>query len=61
MKKSTFIDYGVIMAVRSHRKKKNLLNAEQQRSQSMQAGHSKGAPGKDTTRKITVYTRELVA
>jgi ribosomal silencing factor RsfS len=61
MKKSTFIDYTVIMAARSHRKKKNLLNAEQQRLQSMQVSHTKPAPGKDTTRKIIVYSRELVA
>jgi hypothetical protein len=61
MKKSTFIDYNVIMAVLSHRKKKKPVNAAMPGTAVMEISHSNAGPEKDAPRKITVYTRELVA
>ena len=59
MKKGTFIDYTVILAARSHRKNKNL--AHQKSKQAMEISHSFSNLKKQETRKITAYTKELVA
>ena len=59
MKKGTFIDYTVIMAVRSHRKQKNL--AQQKPKQVMEINHSVSNLKKQETRKIAAYPKELVA
>jgi|GEM_PF-5780009 hypothetical protein len=60
MKKSTFIDYNVIMAVLSHRKKKKISNVKQQPA-FMEFSHSNAGLEKDALRKIAVYSKELVA
>jgi hypothetical protein len=61
MKKSTFIDYNVIMAVLSHRKKKKPASPTKQSPAVMEISHSNAGPGKDAIRTIAVYSKELVA
>jgi len=61
MKKSKFIDYNVILATLSHRKKKHLSGAGQQKSQVMEFSFSISNAKTDNPRKIAAYSKELIA